>query len=298
VKPPPSPGSSTCQNITPPTLFITKNLFDCFCFLVKAAVGQEENYKTNMSSTKSMKVTSESSSTEQWLDTADNQWKPYPGNVEVVKGNIIDVELWQRNSDERKLICQQNNCVATKGHGLSETIFKAFPFADIYEERRLLNQRSAQKRRIADLDENSSTKKLRLADGTEVALGSSLTPSSSRKTVSSNRTPMENRGKPGTVEFRQKDKIVVVNMIAQIYTGACDRFGNTDTSKQREQWFQQCLDKIEVYLNESKETKTSIAFPWNIGCGLAKGNPTNYLAMLMKFASKVPDTRVVMIKFQ
>lgn len=33
-------------------------------------------------------------------------------------------------------ILQQCNCLTVRGHGLSETLARAFPYADIYSERR------------------------------------------------------------------------------------------------------------------------------------------------------------------
>lgn len=249
-------------------------------------------------------MSSSNNSIDQYIDPIDSKSKLYPENVQVLKGNIIQIESWKREDDERILICQQCNCVATKGHGLSETVFKAFPFANIYEERRLLNQTTmqkitavVQKTKKSKLDENEPQKKLKLSNDEEVRLTRNTSPQST-KPVSSNRTPVENRGKPGTVEFRQEGDIVVANMLGQFYTGKSDRFGDADTSKKREQWFQQCLDKIEVYLSENAETKTTIAFPWKIGCGLAGGIWTNYLAMIMRFAVKMTMVRVVLIKFE
>jgi O-acetyl-ADP-ribose deacetylase (regulator of RNase III) len=58
--------------------------------------------------------------------------------------------------------------------------------------------------------------------------------------------------------------------------------GYVDSYDQREQWFQQSLNHLKVFvINYSFKT---IAFPFAIGCGLAGGNWKNYAKMIDNFA--------------
>jgi O-acetyl-ADP-ribose deacetylase (regulator of RNase III) len=72
--------------------------------------------------------------------------------------------------------------------------------------------------------------------------------------------------KPGTITVlgNGKDQRYVINMYAQFYPGKA-QFGN-DTKEKRIEFFQTCLDKI-AKVNGLR----SIAFPYQIGCGLAGG---------------------------
>jgi O-acetyl-ADP-ribose deacetylase (regulator of RNase III) len=58
----------------------------------------------------------------------------------------------------------------------------------------------------------------------------------------------------------------------------------------RQMWFQQSLNRVEQLVINS------IAFPWQIGCGIAGGDWSIYMNMLAKFASKNTDIRVVIYK--
>ena len=54
-----------------------------------------------------------------------------------------------------------------------------------------------------------------------------------------------------------------------------------DTPREREQWFQHCLDELgtcDFYQN--------FAFPYKIGCGLAGGNWDHYFSMIHDFTVK------------
>ena len=86
-----------------------------------------------------------------------------------------------------------------------------------------------------------------------------------------------------------KNERYVINMMGQISPGK-PKF--PETFDKRIDFFKQCLDEIAKIKN-----LTSIAFPYNIGCGLAKGNWPIYQKMLEEFASfvKVP---VVLYKFK
>jgi len=78
---------------------------------------------------------------------------------------------------------------------------------------------------------------------------------------------------PGTIEVvgRGKKRFVCA-MYAQFQPGK-------STKEPREKWFKLCLDKI----NKIKNLR-EIAFPYQIGCGLAGGLWDNYKTMIEKFA--------------
>jgi uracil-DNA glycosylase len=94
---------------------------------------------------------------------------------------------------------------------------------------------------------------------------------------------------PGTIKItgNVKGETKVLSMFAQNTPG---KPTEKETSKMREKWFQECLDKI---LN-IKNLK-SIAFPKNIGCGLACGNWNKYKEMIENFSKKVPNTKVYIV---
>ena len=54
-----------------------------------------------------------------------------------------------------------------------------------------------------------------------------------------------------------------------------------DTPQEREQWFAQCLEELGQC-----DSYQNLAFPYQIGCGLAGGNWSRYLAMIQDFAVK------------
>lgn len=86
---------------------------------------------------------------------------------------------------------------------------------------------------------------------------------------------------PGTIEVRGgKGKQWILAMYAQYHPGGpSERDG--DTKEQRILWFEACLEKITNIKN-----LRDIAFPYNIGCGLAKGDWDTYRVLLDKFAEE------------
>ena len=79
----------------------------------------------------------------------------------------------------------------------------------------------------------------------------------------------------------------VLCMFSQKYPGAPK---NGDSSEDRLLWFKKCLDKISKIINLK-----SIAFPYKIGCGLAKGKWVDYEKMLMAFAENNPTIDVYIV---
>ncbi len=101
---------------------------------------------------------------------------------------------------------------------------------------------------------------------------------------------------PGTISIAGDGSAkyrFVINMFAQYYPGPPR--GLNDSSQAREKMFQQCLDKISD-LFKKKEHQGNIAFPNNIGCGLAQGKWEKYHQMLKGFAKANPKVRVFIYK--
>lgn len=88
-------------------------------------------------------------------------------------------------------------------------------------------------------------------------------------------------------------------MNAQIFPGGGKRFAhsfekNFDDPESRKVYFEICLKLISQIPNLE-----SIAFPYMIGCGLARGDWSSYLKMLENFESEVCKTQcaeVIMCK--
>jgi len=74
-----------------------------------------------------------------------------------------------------------------------------------------------------------------------------------------------------------KETRYIANFIAQRYPG---KPRLADTTECREEWFDRCLQSLE-----SLKPK-SCAFPFMIGCGLARGNWANYKSMIDSFATR------------
>lgn len=85
--------------------------------------------------------------------------------------------------------------------------------------------------------------------------------------------------KCGTIHVKSRkgtchpDDKVIINMYAQHYPG------KNKYNKPRQTYFQSCLDEIVKI-----QGITSIAMPWNIGCGLAGGNWNIYFLLIRRFA--------------
>eukprot|EP00930_Biecheleria_cincta_P102749 TRINITY_DN94574_c0_g1_i1.p1 TRINITY_DN94574_c0_g1~~TRINITY_DN94574_c0_g1_i1.p1 ORF type:complete len:265 (+),score=30.48 TRINITY_DN94574_c0_g1_i1:61-855(+) len=151
-------------------------------------------------------------------------------------------------------IAQQSNCVGCDGRGLAEAIAKQLPYGDTYRERR--------------------------------RAGRFAVP--------------EDRATPGTIAVRHPpagdERPIVISMFAQWEMGPALKYNRvklppnlgTDSREQREKWFVRCLEAI----SRLDPKPASIAFPHQIGCGLAGGNWNHYNDMLTKWAEANQDVQV------
>ena len=97
--------------------------------------------------------------------------------------------------------------------------------------------------------------------------------------------------KPGTIRLagNGKDMRFVVNLMGQINPGG-PKYPD-DTEFKRQEYFTSGM----IQLLTIKDLD-SVAFPYGIGCGLAKGNWNWYEAELNKFADKAPNVKFVLYK--
>lgn len=95
---------------------------------------------------------------------------------------------------------------------------------------------------------------------------------------------LDTQSVPGTIDVTGK----VINIYAQYGPGKPNSFN--DTYEQRKTWFKNCLNHIATLKPKS------LAFPYNIGCGLAGGVWSEYEAMLTVFARENSETQLVLYK--
>lgn len=153
------------------------------------------------------------------------------------------------------VLVHQINCLTTEAHGLSRVIANRFPWANVYAERESVGGRN-------------------LA------------------------TP-ETRGRPGEIEVRRRDGQVVVGLLGQWDFGgprSSARPGrpgdHPDTQANRLEWFRAGLNRLAEWVEETRPE--SVAFPYQIGCGLACGDWARYSEAIDEFAARAP-TRVVVV---
>jgi O-acetyl-ADP-ribose deacetylase (regulator of RNase III) len=118
-----------------------------------------------------------------------------------------------------------------------------------------------------------------------------------RKGVSGNLAIPKDRNIPGTIAImgNGQDQRFVINMFAQYSYGKPYSTLNKnkqwqDSYEDRKIWFKNCLEEI------SKTKPKSLAFPYNIGCGLAGGNWKDYYSILEQFSKDNPNIKIVLYK--
>ena len=89
----------------------------------------------------------------------------------------------------------------------------------------------------------------------------------------------EGTDKPGDIVIRGngEEQRYVIAMMSQVYPGGPNLY-DIDSYANRKKYFQECLTKIAA-ISDIK----SVAFPYNIGCGLANGKWEDYYDMLNIF---------------
>lgn len=91
---------------------------------------------------------------------------------------------------------------------------------------------------------------------------------------------------PGRIEIFDR----VINLYGQYFPGGPR--GKNDSSAKRLSFFKSGLNQID----EQIEKDENVAFPYNIGCGLAKGNWSDYLDLIDYFAKKSLKRNILIVK--
>ena len=170
---------------------------------------------------------------------------------------------------EADAIVHQCNCLAVKAHGLSAQIARKYPWGDVYRYRR--------------------------------SQGESFWSHYHRKNLA---LPAD-RKEPGTIQILRNPGLEIVKnsqgeshlvpkkpdviaLYAQWNYGKGKKGPQhanivpyKDTFQERERWFAQCLEELGQC-----DSYQNLAFPYQIGCGLAGGNWSRYLSMIQDFAAK------------
>ena len=84
---------------------------------------------------------------------------------------------------------------------------------------------------------------------------------------------------PGTIQLIDR----IVTLFGQHRPGRPSR---TETAAQRETWFAEGLAALTVLVRPGE----SVAFPYQIGCGLGGGDWAHYAAMIDAFAAALPPS--------
>jgi hypothetical protein len=161
-------------------------------------------------------------------------------------------------------IAQQENCVGCDGRGLAEALARKLPYGCSYADRR------------------------RMPPANKFAIP-------------------EDRAKPGTIDARKPPasvfgagggRPIVINMFAQWEMGAPGKYNRvhpappSDHAPARQGWFSSCLDAI----GQLDPPLRSLAFPDQIGCGLAGGDWRVYEAKILDFAERHRHIKVFIVR--
>ena len=191
--------------------------------------------------------------------------EPQPKPIERIDlpGGVLDPSLLKRVTH----IAQQSNCVGCDGRGLAQGVADALPYGCPYKDRR------------------------RQTNGPNVRDKFAI---------------QEDRTTPGTINVRKPafpgvGRPTVICIFGQFEMGPPDKYNRVqprppegDSAKTREGWFQDALNAIRHELQPPPE---SIAFPHEIGCGLAGGDWSRYNAMIQDFAQRMPHTQVIIARW-
>ena len=168
--------------------------------------------------------------------------------MKILKGDLLE-----SNCD---IIVHQTNCLTLRPHGLAETLFKKYPYANVYTIRKP-NKPGQNLCTTQDRDEPGTIK---------------------------------------ICEPENENKIlfqpIVCNLFGQFSPGKPGKYYNylrEDTKELREEWFKDGLNKLVKYIElnfKDKKIKT-IGFPYQIGCGLAAGDWISYKKMISDFENEL-----------
>ena len=101
---------------------------------------------------------------------------------------------------------------------------------------------------------------------------------------------------PGAISIHGngEDQRYIINMLGQLWPGKPKYLKDrTDGYRAREEYFKLCIKEITQI-----EDLESIAFPVNIGCGVAGGNWKKYKKLIEAFAKARSDVEVILVNFK
>eukprot|EP00438_Fugacium_kawagutii_P006264 Skav222651 [mRNA] locus=scaffold997:205789:207644:- [translate_table: standard] len=172
--------------------------------------------------------------------------------MEEVAGDLLEAP--------EQYIVQQSNCATTYPAGLAAAIAEKFPHADVYKP-------EARKRRGTERGD---------CPGTIAVMGGPCATEEQEKRGVINVFGQFCPGKPNK---RTRGRVN--------YKGIEAGIDVVDDEQQRLEWFKAALQQIA----ELPDLE-SVAFPYQIGCGLAGGDWKQYQAALNDFAQQVKDQHV------
>ncbi len=172
-----------------------------------------------------------------------------------VNGDLLDANV--------DVILQQTNCLTVRPHGLSESISKKYPYANVYENRRAIGNRNLAVPEDRDIP---GTVKWFYPNDQGPIVGC----------IFGQYQP----GKAGNTYGG-----------AYPYPPGCDK---RETNEQRLQWFQKALKEITDNLS-AFPSDLKIGIPFKIGCGLAGGAWNKYEKVLKEWSDALPKNVKVII---
>lgn len=138
-----------------------------------------------------------------------------------------------------------------------------------------------------------------LSDSIARALG--VDPYATRRAVGRRNLAIEaDRSVPGTIQVAGR----VVNLFGQWRPGAIgtpyfDSYPESpdgrETAALRLQWFRAGLAALKRRI-DCAQCAVTVAFPFQIGCGLAKGKWSDYEAAIASFAASLPNATVLIVR--
>jgi O-acetyl-ADP-ribose deacetylase (regulator of RNase III) len=161
-----------------------------------------------------------------------------------------------------QVIVHQTNCLTVRAQGLADSIFKKYPWANIYKARTPIGHK------------NLATPDTRGEPGSLVIVSEQET---NQFKYIVNLMGQWGPGKPGSVHNYDE--------YPQDYA---------DNAIQRLEWFDQGLQTLSEWSQENKIK--SVSFPYHIGCGLAGGSWDQYNQLIDKFATNNPTINVTICR--
>ena len=192
-----------------------------------------------------------------------------PGPLQKIKASLLVFVRGDLLDAKEDYIAHQCNTLTVRPHGLSKDIARKWPHANVYGRRKPVG--------CANLAQVAYRPKT----GSILVDGSPLTAASATAAAAASTTK---RG--------------VIHMFGQLGMSTPHSFNNKDAKHgeddygRRIGWFRECLSAVAKIPGI-----TSVAMPYQIGCGLAGGNwERDYRPVLEKFAAEHSSIRVVIYR--